>query len=350
MASQSSDDRYYIAADASGMDKIDGALRLAGLQFPKNRPVLGRNQAGLILALSAFDAKHNRAGKQLIVVRRLCIFYDALNIHKDHPALDINGDTFYEAAIDSISKKYPGTSKYLTPASLRHVIDLYRKAFHNGGVRPVKPNAKKTDDAQETTPVQPDATQPNDNGGETGIGETLTEPPKPLNPIGDRVTLEKLVKEWMVVRAVARSNEGTGEEPEVTNTPNLEKYPIKDIHRERELCGGDSYKLLEDNYKMLKNDNELLKAQKKALMDDNELLKTECKHLRQHIAEVEEMLRTIERMNDTIAKQVDERDELMREMRMSDEHLAYLHRQIEDSGGFPGGSGGSGGFPGLPES
>lgn len=148
MASQSSDDRYYIAVDASEMHKIDETLRLSGLKFTKDSPVLGRNQAGLILALGAFDIKHNRAGNQLVVVRRLHVLYDAvLNIHKVQPALDINGDTFYEAAIDSISKKHPGISKYLTPASLRHLIDLYLKAFQYGAMVPIKPNTKKTDDA-----------------------------------------------------------------------------------------------------------------------------------------------------------------------------------------------------------
>lgn len=61
MASSSPDDHYYITVDASEMDKIDKALRLSGLKFSKNNPVFGRKKAGLILALGAFDSKHNRA-------------------------------------------------------------------------------------------------------------------------------------------------------------------------------------------------------------------------------------------------------------------------------------------------
>lgn len=66
----------------------------------------------------------------------------------------------------------------------------------------------KAKGAQEVSSIQCDAPQfdapmrdvpqPNDNGGDASIDQAFRERPKlgaPLDPIGDRVTLEKLVTE-----------------------------------------------------------------------------------------------------------------------------------------------------------
>lgn len=209
--------------------------------------------------------------------------------------------------------------------------------------------------------AQADAAQPSDNGVETCIGENLTEPHEPLDITLDLFKLMWLVRRWIpVVYDIARSNDETGEEPEIIDTPYPEKYPVKsveaikanmlhlkqeseNIRREREQCGDNSTKLLENNYKMLrsnhemlKNNHEIIKLQNKLLGDSNELLKSQCEWQQQHIAEMQGMLDT---------KKNDKMDELARVLRTNDEHLAYLHGQLEDRGRFPGGSGGSGGVP-----
>lgn len=324
MASLLPDDRYYIAVDATEMDKIDKVLRLTGLKFSKNNPVLGKKKAGLMLALGAFDTKRSRAGNQLVVVRRLCVLYDALlSIHKDHPALDITSSNFYEAAIDHISKKHKeGIAKYLTPSSLQHVIELYRKAFHYGGLRPKKPNAKKGNSAQETAPTQsdppkPDVSQPNNNGGEASIGEALREPPKPLDPIGDRVTLEKLVTEWIIVCAIARRNEATAEEPEAIDSPHPEQ-PHDESAKAQKLSLQKA-----SEYYQEKESTQLIKER-------NTLLDRKCELL-------EKKLQGVDRVQDIIGSYDNEIGEIDLLLSVNDERQGQLNRRLQDRQRFLGG-------------
>lgn len=373
MASSSLDDRYYIAVDASEMDKIDKALRLSGLKFSKNNPVLGRKKAGLILALGAFDTKHNHAGKQLVVVRRLCVLYDALlNIHKNHPALDINSDTFYEAAIDHISKRNKDSiAKFLNPPSLQHVIELYRKAFHYGGLKPKKPNAKKAKGAQEASSIQcdapqldapmPDVPQANDNGGDASIDEALGGSPKlgaPLDPIGDRVTLEKLVTEWIIVRAIARRNEATAEKPETTDSPHPEQTYVQSVKtnelgleqtsgyygEERKPREEDSIELPQKmneapkkKNEMLKERNEVLKERYEALKEQYELLKREGELLKRKREVLEKQSEGTEWIQDTTGGHSDKINETDQLLSMNEDRQGQVYHQREDRGQSPAG-------------
>lgn len=312
MASYSADDFVCIVADASEMGKVDKALRLPGLQFRKNDPVLGKKHAGLMLALAAFDTKRNRAGKQLVVVQRLCVLYNALlNTHKDHPALDINGDTFYAATLDSISKTHKDSiAKYLTPASLRHVIELYRKAFHYGGLKP-----KKNNGAQETTSTQPGASQaqvvqPYDNDRETFIGEGLMWPSQAIEHKSARVKLQDLVKEWIIALAVARRNEATAKEPQTIDSPRAEQpqggqsskkhrlglQPASEFYREdRNLREENSTELLQKEKEILEKELEMWERQTKVIEKENEALAKENSTLERENSVLKERLQLTER-------------------------------------------------------
>lgn len=317
MASYSADDFVCIVADASEMGKVDKALRLPGLQFRKNDPVLGKKHAGLMLALAAFDTKRNRAGKQLVVVQRLCVLYNALlNTHKDHPALDINGDTFYAAALDSISKTHKDSiAKYLTPASLRHVIELYRKAFHYGGLKPKKTDPKGNNGAQETSPVQPGVSQfpvarPRDNGGETFIGEHLMWLSQAIEHKSARVKLQDLVKEWIIALAVARRNGATAKEPQTIDSPRAEQpqggqsskthklglQPASEFYREgRNLREENSTELLQKEKEVLEKELEMWERQTKVIEKENEALAKENSTLEKENSVLRERLQLTER-------------------------------------------------------
>lgn len=299
MASYSADDFVCIIADASEMSKVDKALRLPGLQFRKNDPVLGKKHAGLMLGLAAFDVKRSRAGKQLVVVQRLCVLYNALlNTHKDHPALDINGDTFYAAALDNISKTHKESiAKYLTPASLRHVTELYRKAFHYGGLKPKKTDPKEDNASgtKETTPVQLGVSQllvarPYDNDRETFIGERLMWPSQAIEHKSARVKLQDLVEEWIIALAVARRNEATAKQPQTVDSPYNEQpqggqsskthklglQPASEFYREdRNLREEDSTELLQKEKEVLEKELEMWERQTKVIEKENEAFQKE---------------------------------------------------------------------------
>lgn len=357
MASHSADDFVLIVADASEMAKVDKALRLPGLQFRKNNPVLGKKQAGLMLALAAFDAKRSRAGKQLVVVQRLCVLYNALlNTHKDHPALDINGDTFYEAALDNISKTNKDSiAKYLTPASLRHVVELYRKAFHYGGLKPRKTHPKKNKDAQETTPVQPGASlfpvaRPNNNGGDAFIGEGLMWPSQRIEHKSARVKLQELVKEWIIALAIARRNGTTANEPQTVGSPYAEQprhgesskthklglQPASEYYREE-----DSTELLEKEKEVLEKEFEMLEREAKVMEKENEALEEENSVLKERmmLAErkclaMEQRISLVDRSNGTTsaAPEIDTVEPLSKEI--EDAYVEVLQRPPAGSCGY----------------
>lgn len=372
MASHSTDGRFYIAADASEMTKIDEALRLPGLQFPKKDPVLGKKQAGPMLALAAFDAKRNRAGKQLVVVQRLCVLYNALlNTHKEHPALDVNGDTFYAAALDNISKTNKDSiAKYLTPASLRHVVELYRKAFHYGGLKPKKTDLKKTDlkktdpkknnGAQQTTPVQPGASlfhvaRPNNNGGEAFIGEHLMWPSQRIEHNSARVKLQELVKEWMIARATTRRNEDTAKEPQTTDSPHAEQpqggqsakahqpglQPAFEYDGEergpREEDGTELLKergVLEKELEMLERETKMIEKENEALEEENSVLKEHIQLIERKGLEMEQHISRVDRSNDntSAASEIDTMDRLLSET--EDDDLEVLELPPAGSCGY----------------
>lgn len=356
MASHSAHGRFYIAADASKLNKIDKALRLPGLQFPKNDPVLGKKQAGAIIALAAFDVKRNRAGKQLVVVQRLCVLFNALlNTHKDHPALDINGDTFYAAALDNLSKTNKDSiAKYLTPASLRHVTELYRKAFHYGGLKPKKTDPKENNGAQETSPVQPGVSQfpfarPKDNGGEAFIGEHLMWPSQAIEHNGARVKLQELVKEWMIARAITRRNEATAKKLQTIDSPSAEQpqggqsakthklgpQPASEYDREE-----DSTELLKER-KVLEKELEIMEREAKVIEMENEALKEENSVLEECFQQIErkclameQYISLIDRSDGTTsaASEIDTMDRLTSEI--EDDYLEVLELPPAGACGF----------------
>lgn len=363
MASHSTDGRFYIAADASEMTKIDKALRLPGLQFPKKDPVLGKKQAGAMLALAAFDAKRNRAGKQLVVVQRLCVLYNALlNTHKDHPALDINGDTFYEAALDNISKTNKDSiAKYLTPASLRHVVAIYRKAFHYGGLKPKKTDLKGNNGAQETTPVQPGISpfhvaRPNGNGGEAFIGERLMWPSQSIEQKSARVKLQELVKEWIIARGITRRNKATAKEPQTIDSPHAEQpqggqsakthelglQPASEYDREerdpREEGSTELLKkereVLEKELEMLERETKVIEKENEALEKENSVLKERFQLIERKCLAMEQHISRVDRSNDTTsaASEIDIMDRLLSEI--EDDYLEVLELPPARSCGF----------------
>lgn len=196
---------FHFESDPSEMDEIDKIIRLTGLKFQNNKRVIGKRHSDLIVALGAFDITRNCVGNQALVAARLCMFYEAiLEVNKARSYLNIEHDFFYEQAIKNLSKKCYGTSKYLTPSTFRQVIEIYLLAFHRSGLKPVKPNANDTDAENETGLVQHDAAQPSDNGSETFIGEHPMDPSESSEHKSARAKLEKLVKDWMVVRAIER--------------------------------------------------------------------------------------------------------------------------------------------------
>lgn len=349
MASDSAGSRFYIAATASEMNKIDQALRLPGLQFPKKDPVLGKKQAGLMLALAAFDAKRSRAGKQLVVVQRLCVLFDALlNTHKDHPALDINGDTFYAAALDNISKTNKDSiTKYLTPASLRHVTELYRKAFHYGGLKPKKTDLKGDKGSKETTSVQPGVSQfpvdrPKNNGGEAFIGEGLMWPSQAIEHKGARVKLQELVKEWMIARAITRRNEATAKKPQTIDSPHAEQpqggqsakthelglQSASEYHRE------DSNPREEDSTELLQKEKEVLEKELEMWERATKVIEEENSILKEHIQLIEQHMSLVDRSDGTTsaASEIDTMDRTLSEL--DDAYLEILARPPPGACGY----------------
>lgn len=185
-------------------DKIDEALSLPGLKFPKCKRVIGNKHTALMMALGAIDTKRGRTGNQLAVVQRLAFLYQTvLLIQKDNPTLDITSDRFYATAILIISNKHPNVSKNPTLKTLRLVIVLYTKAFARSGFKAIKNPAKSPKQQQMADSAQADAAQTNGGDGPKLMGkddtvedstEILEPILEPIEPVGDRVKLEKLVK------------------------------------------------------------------------------------------------------------------------------------------------------------
>lgn len=242
-------------ADSSERDKIDAVLRLPGLKFPKDKLVIGKKNFDLLMALGAIDIQRSRAGRQLFVVRRLCTLYEAvLSIYRDCPSRDINHEKFYEAALLNIPSKQREMIRYLTPESLRHVIELYRKAFVRSGWKVIhKPSKKKPAKDWVTYPAQSNAAQPNGDGGEEPTVEETTELLEPIEPIGDRVRLEKLVKEWMVAHGRQRANppaEDTDDDDDDPLFPQMKpdetapayllrvKHVVRELHEDKKMLQG----------------------------------------------------------------------------------------------------------------
>lgn len=246
------------ATDPSERDKIDNALRLPGLKFPKDQPVIGKKDIDLMLALGAIDTRRLRAGKQLLVVKRLCILYHAvISVFREYPSRDINHARFYEVALLSISKKHREMTKYLTPESLRHVIDLYRKAFVRSGWKVIKKSDENSILEQMNILFGRDAAQPDGdgdgNGGQSSTAgkailestEGTTEVLDPIEPIGDRVKLEKLVKIWMAIRGEKRA-ETSPAAPEIADPVFPQQDPDESAHAYMLRIKGAFRKLRED--------------------------------------------------------------------------------------------------------
>lgn len=239
------------ATDPSERDKIDNVLRLPGLKFPKGRPVMGKKNIDLMMALGAIDTKRHRAGKQLIVVQRLCILYHAvLSVYRHSPLRDINHERLYEVALLSISDKHREIAKYLTPESLRHVIDVYRKAFARSGWKVIQKADKEAIFGQMNMLFRRDASQPNGGDGQRTILDTTeegsTEVLEPIEPTGDRVKLEKLVKMWMVARGRKRA-ETSPDTPELADPVFPQQDPDESAHAYMLRVKDAFRKLLEEN-------------------------------------------------------------------------------------------------------
>lgn len=239
------------ATDPSERDRIDNVLRLPGLKFPKSMPVIGKKDIDLMLALGAIDTKRHRAGNQLLVVQRLCILYQAvISVDYERPLQNIDDTKFYEIALISISDKHRPMTKYLTPESLRDVIDLYRKAFARSGWKVIE----KTDEdlirgqmadadfirGKIADMAQRDAAQSGggSRGEQSNVGETVlkttedtTEILEPIEPVGDRVKLEELVRKWMVIRGRANVERQKAPTPPETEGPFLpQQKPDESAH------------------------------------------------------------------------------------------------------------------------
>lgn len=159
--------------DPSEKAKVDDCLRLPGLNFHQSDPVIDKKNIDLLIALGAIDTKRGRAGNQITVTRRLVFLYETvLFIHKENPELDINSDRFYAAALLNVSDKYRDVYKNLTPQSLRHVIEIYRKAFVCSGLKVISKSTEIQDNVDDS----------------------------------ERARLEELVKGWMIVRGRERRN------------------------------------------------------------------------------------------------------------------------------------------------
>ncbi|KAG8162020.1 hypothetical protein KVR01_007785 [Diaporthe batatas] len=185
-----------VLVDASTMDSVDSALRLSGLIFPSDRPVLGKNNADLMLALGAINPQRHRANEQIAVVRRLCVLFEAairtysdslaIDLNSDRLVVDLNSDGFYNDILRSIYDEHHEMCKYLTTSSLRLALEIYVKAFARSGWKRIRKN---------TDTIMPY----NDE-----YSEDCLEILEPIQPVADRVKLERLVKEWMIIRGNAR--------------------------------------------------------------------------------------------------------------------------------------------------
>ncbi|KAI7777778.1 hypothetical protein LA080_003055 [Diaporthe eres] len=321
---------FHFEADASEMDKIDNTIRLAGLKFPKGKRVIGRKNADLIVALGAYDISRNCTGNQLLVVARLCILYEAiLKTYNKQSYLDINDDFFYEQALKDISERYPSIAKFLSTSTLRQAIEIYLLAFHRSGLKPIKPNANKTDAVQDTPHAQSDAAQPNDSGSETFIGQDLMEPSESAEQQSARVKLEKLVKDWMAVRAIARRKQNKTNEPETKALPYPERKPNESnkayilrlqeececYFEENQMYEKEGYRetkkhddLYDDYNELFNHGNQLLEANKELLKANNERHKEKSDMQDMYIAKVHRLLDKVDEMQDMIKEENDEND------------------------------------------
>lgn len=315
---------FHFEADASEMDKIDNTIRLVGLKFPTGKRVIGRKNADLIVALGAFDISRDCTGNQLLVVARLCILYEAiLKTHNKHPYLDINSDFFYGQALKDISEGHPSISKYLSTSTLRQVIEIYLVAFHRSGLKKsIKPNANITDGAQD-----------NNNGGEFFIGEHLVEPSESsVEHKSARIKLEKLVKDWMAVRAIARKR-AKANRPKTAAPPYPEQQPgesnnvyvlgsqqASESYREEDISERPEYNdepLMRQNER-LKEVNETIKQQNELLKENKELHKSRFQMLEQHHAD-------IDRLHEATVRRFDQRRELRRLASMTDDRRGNVN-------------------------
>lgn len=210
------------------MEKIQDVLRLPGLKFPNGGIVIGKKNIDLMVALGAIDFHNGRrpqAGKQLTVVRRLHVLFGAAIRVQKEGVFDMNSDRFNAEVLQRISNDHGSMSKYLTPKSLRLAIDLYRKGFVRSGWKvipkhPAKPNQKQLGDL-----AQGDAATPSQD-----VGEESLEILEPIQPVVDLVKLEKVVKEWMILRGQDRSKKLAAQNTPVQN-PTAEKqtFVFKDV-------------------------------------------------------------------------------------------------------------------------
>jgi hypothetical protein len=207
-----------LPTEASELEKIENALRLPGLKFPEAGRLIGKNNINLMIALGAFDVNNRRAGKPLVVVRRLCVVFEAaVHIQKDRGIFDIDSDQFFAEVLISMSNKHGYISKYLTPNSIRLAIDLYVKAFARSGWKRIKRQPHNSKQAQTGGTDQRDAAKLDGDGGE-GSTEVL----EIIQPVADLVKLEKLVKQWMILRSVDRRKKLTSQSS-TTQKPTAEK-------------------------------------------------------------------------------------------------------------------------------
>lgn len=280
------------ATDPSERDKIDEVLRLPGLKFPKGELVLGKKNVDLMMALGAIDTERHRAGRQLLVVKRLCVLYHAvLSVYRDCPR-DINHARFYEVALLSISDKHRDMTKYLTPESLRHVIDLYRKAFARSGWKVIKKADEEIIRGQMNSLFRHDGRR--STAGKTILETTegTTEVLDPIEPIGDRVRLEKLVKMWMVVRGEKRAKT-TPETPEIADPVFPQQKPDESAHAYM-LRVKDAFRDLREENECLEHMNADMRAAKRACHDGH------CDEIKQCDEQIEKLLATVDEKNDRI--------------------------------------------------
>lgn len=215
---------------APEMEKIQDVLRLPGLKFPNGGIVIGKKNIDLMVALGAIDFHNGRrpqAGKQLTVVRRLRVLFGAAIRVQKEGVFDIDSDRFNAEVLQRISNDHGSMTKYLTPKSLRLAIDLYRKGFVRSGWKripkhPVKPKQKQL---LVSDPAQGDTATPSQD-----VGEESLEILEPIEPIADRVKLEKVVKEWMILRGIERSKKLAAKNAPAQN-PTVEKptFVFKDV-------------------------------------------------------------------------------------------------------------------------
>lgn len=359
---------FHFESDSSEMDEIDKIIRLTGLKFQNNKRVIGKRHGDLIVALGAFDISRNCIGNQALVAARLCMFYEAiLEVNKNRSDLNIGDDFFYEQAIKEVSKKCHGIAKYLSPSTLRHVIEIYLLAFHRSGLKPVKPNASNTKAEHEAPPVQHGAAQPSDNG-EAFIGEHLMDPSEPADHKSARIKLENLVKGWMVVRAIERRKKTDAGKPKNMDAPYPERQPgernkayilrlqqeYEDMLERRDMFEKERDREMDSSYELQEDYNRLLREGIQWRKEKDELeVKNFVSIDRMHNT-VDGLHTIIARQNTqadlmqaTIDRQSDQIDELKRRLGVEGDRQASIYERPDHHGRFVGGGGGRGGFTGF---